>query len=53
MVKVNGQRMTCADVAVWCHLRAYVAGREAQQARGARGARGWAWELAREARGGY
>ena len=47
MVKVNGQRMTCADVVVWRHLRAYVAGREAQQARGALGARGWAWELAR------
>ena len=42
MVKVNGQRMTYADVAVWRHLRAYVAEREAQQARDAHG---WAWDL--------
>ena len=50
---VNIQRMTCAVVAMWWHLKAYVVGREAQQARGVRGARGWAWELAREARGEY
>ena len=43
-VKVNGQRLTCADVAVWRHLRAYVAVREAKQARGAHGR---AWGLAR------
>ena len=30
----DGQRLTCADVAVWHHLRAYVAIREAEQARG-------------------
>ena len=34
MVKINGQRLTCADVAVWHHLRAYVAICEAEQARG-------------------
>ena len=45
---VNGWRVLTWRV--WRHLKAYVAGREAQQARGARG---WAWELAREARGGY
>ena len=40
LVKVNSQKMTCADVAVWHHLRAYVAVCEAEQARGVRGVHG-------------
>ena len=51
LVKVNGQRLTCADVAVWHHLRAYVAVHEAEQALGAHEARGRTWGLAREAHG--
>ena len=50
----QNQRSTddCADVAVWRHLMAYVAGREAQQVRGARGSVGKRG-LTREDRGGY
>ena len=51
LVKVNGQRLTCADVAVWHHLRAYVAVHEAEQALGAHEARGRTWGLVREAHG--
>ena len=42
----DGQRLTCADVAVWHHLRAYVAVREAEQAHGARGSV-WDWCMRR------
>ena len=34
--QVNGQRMTCADMAVWRHSRADMAVRETEQERGAR-----------------
>ena len=37
MVNGQSQRMTCANMAVWPHLKAYVAVHEAEQARGARG----------------
>ena len=40
MVRVNGQRMMCADLACVTSPRAYVAGREVQQAHGARKERG-------------
>ena len=55
LVKVNSQRLTCADVAVWRHLRAYVAVRETKQVRGAHG-KAWtgawgAWQRVRDSGG--
>ena len=45
---VNSQSQWSTDDVCWhgsvTSPRAYVAGHEAQQARGARGARGWAWD---------
>ena len=45
----DGQRLTCADVAVWRHLRVYVAVREMEQACKARGSVGTGvWEHVRD-----